>query len=49
MVKSESDMISIPRTGRSLRQRTGRSILYVGTTVSKSPNTSPPLDSRLAI
>ena len=49
MVKSESDMISIPRTGQVITAENGRSILYVGTTVSKSPNTSPPLDSRLAI
>ena len=33
MAKSESDIFYTPGQGRSYEQRTGRSILYVGTTV----------------
>ena len=49
MVKSESDIIDTIHTGRSLLTRTAHSILYVGKTVSKSPNILPLAVVRLAI
>ena len=50
MVKSESDIIDTIHTGQSLLTRTAHSILYVGKTVSKSPEHFLPLAVvRLAI
>ena len=49
MVKSESDMISIPRTGQVITAENGTQYFVCGNNRIKSPNTSPPLDSRLAI
>lgn len=49
MVKSESDIIDTIHTGQVITDENGTQYLYVGKTVSKSPNISPLAVVRLAI